>query len=304
MLVAYRIQSIAGRDLVHIDDFGKMTPAEQRERVDEVKRWAAAHHGRTESDLILESLRTTHDWGDFNQAMDRAREQKVVAAAPILLSRLDDPDFSAGRMFLLMYACELDSARAIAKSRTLVHDEDDHVRAVAAQILLSQSGADADLAIETLSDMQREHPEQSPATVSFDRLMNIGKPEAIELAATALRPQAFPSGGDDPLHMAQRLILAGREPALAYVIGLLHQSDFKVWVTPQPGAKQIQVSVQNKTANDLAAWRRDIKSLSYTASEEEFGRRRAEMEEWLREQFALIQAGKPSEIVASARSPR
>ena len=295
MLVAHRIQDIAGRDLVHLDDFGKLSEAEQRERAAAVARWARAHHGWTVHQLTLDCLATADEWSDFVSAVNQARQDSISAAGPIVLSRMDH--FGRGRSILLQDACALDSASAAARSRGLLQDADSEVRLAAARILLRRGGEDAARGVEGVRGLKQADPYRYWAVETFYDLLASGRPDAVELAATALRENPYWRGGDEAMRMAQRLFLLGRPEALSYLESQLWNPVTVTWVADTSGKLTVGVSLQDRTANDLTLWRKDMKPLSPTAPEKERFQRRMELVTWLHDQFAAIDAHRPNDIV-------
>jgi hypothetical protein len=230
----------------------------------------------------LETLRETKDSEYFLRAAREAAELRLIEALPPMRRRMRDFPQLQEKLVYLWYMADTD--KVVPYARPWLNCDDEEARFWAAFILLRQGDKrPRTLAIRRLARaFERGEGRGRYWLMAVEPLLAVESDEAHELACRVLSHEDFTPwshGGGVVLH---QLLLAGRTECLDYLLRMLASQE-------TAGANR---PVCDRIAQLICQWRTDDCSYDPSASIAERERVRQELAEWLKNQFAMIKAGR------------
>lgn len=314
--VASLVNAVARRDLADLRRFDRLDAAGREQAIAEMLEWCRAHESMSPEQLILETLRTADDYGEFSQAADEgvaARHESILDPLLARFARHDelnkeqdrkpkDPDVvdfggrgpPDWRDDIARWAFELDTPKAADPARRWLGHPDEDVRFHAALILLRHGDRTQLEGLDQLEAILARRNSTESYARALGVLLATGDERALKVACRALENEEIDLtfGGDT---IVRRLFLAGRAEARDFLVAALDATTTDD--DPFSGSRADEV------AELLADWRRDEFEFNRDAPAAERAQKRAELKQWLARQFDLIHAGKPPEIPADAGDP-
>ena len=297
------VNEAAGSKIAQLQD--SFTPDEKKQAVDKVLAWCRENGSKSFESRILDTLSTTKTWGDFAHAASLAIQQKIPAAAPVMEKRLTDFPSNQGDILEMCY--DLDSPDAVP----FAHDwlaangkvgdaswaGEDTTRFWCAMMVLraGKPGAEKPEGLDVMKALLAKENSADWYPFAFDLLMSLKTKEATDIAAGALKKEN--SSGFNT-EMARALFLAGRKEALDYLLAWLDNNGDggTSWTSGSGGEKTVKLETGDNAASAIAGWRTDKYSYDEFRPVEQRRADREKLKQWLKEQFALVQAGKQPAI--------
>lgn len=303
------IDDDAGSNIADLDSSAR-TPQGRQQAVDKVLAWCKANASKSLETRLLDTLTTTKDWNEFARVAGQAVREKIPAAAPVMQKRL--PDFDASHredMLEICYALNSPDAVPIARDWLAAHpapaagagdDADETVRFWSAMLVLRASKPEAPEGLDVLKAILAGKNAAQWYPHAFELLMALKTPEAADIAAGALKAV----GRSDDFFTAEitkDLFLAGRKEALDFMLAWLDDNgEAGTSWTQNSAGEQVSVKLVNgdNAAMVIAQWRTDKYSYDITTPAQQRKAGREKLKPWLKDQFALVLAGKQPEAIS------
>jgi hypothetical protein len=281
--VAWLINEAAHRSLVRGED----GEADRRA----VLQWCRDNAGKSARDLLEATLMQSKEWRDVDRAASRLAEIDKFRAASLLADRMKD--FEDHRDDVVYFCYRREVKEFVERARGWAKDADEQVRGWASLILL-RWGDRANLeGLEPMRTLLAEDDGSLWTPRAIDALIEIGRPQTLDLACELLHKQRFNSD-----EAVRGLLLAGRREALDYLVGKLESEQGSGSAWGERDGKQVsrELVVGDRAAQTVAGWRGERYSFDILDPDDVRKGKRGELKAWLREQFGLIQQGRTSEL--------
>jgi hypothetical protein len=285
------INAAAKRDLAQLPAFEAADAAGRARHLESIVAWCRANSGKSPADLVRQTIATTKDLGQLQGAGREAIRLKDERALPVLIGRLKD--FPRQREDVVRLVYGFNDPAALRDAREWAKDADEGVRFWAALVLV-RHGRRTDLeGLRELRPILERDDGSRRCVEAFDALMDTGMLPAVDLAAGILAKPRFEIRGSGAA--VHRLFLKGRREALDYVLeGLEKRGDGGVSSGQYRGKPVERKQVEGDAYADMVVrWQLGNKSYDVLAPDAVRAAERRRLAAWLRQQFALIQAGKP-----------
>ncbi len=267
------------RYLESLDQEGK------RQYLKTIAAWVDTHAQLTRRAVLLESLRSAKMQGDFFVAAQELAVLGAKEAAPIIIQRFNDisenPQETSSVAMLLYH---LDPQSAAAPARAWLKSDGYHLKFWAAMILVHSGNKNADEGWPELLSVLKEHNNNQYVPHAFDVLLASNRQDARAFAVSVLKNRELMQW--DGASYVHRLLLAGCKEALDYQLELLDNA-------MDAGGG---FTMGDRAAAGMSRWRNDKYVYDKKTPPEQRAAEREKLKQWLTDQFALIQAGRPSEI--------
>ncbi|MGD0089898.1 MAG: hypothetical protein ABSE73_08250 [Planctomycetota bacterium] len=300
------VNDAAHRDLAELGAYFALDDAGKKQHIQKILDWCKTNSAKTREQLLLEVLETSKDWREVGRGAGEAVRGKVVKAFPLLARRMSD--FPKNRADIAELCCALEAPEAAAEARKWLKDANATVRFYAALILIRSSPQGAKP--EGLDELQEllNRPEEKGEMNAFnakeffpcaiDGLLAAKHEAALKLACSILdQPDFVKTPSARPV--VQRLFLAGRQEALDFMLQHLDNADSTGKENGEWKGQKVEraLIVGDDIAKAIAHWRQDNGYHYETlAPDDERAKEREALKGWLKEQFALLKAGKNPEM--------
>jgi hypothetical protein len=288
--VANLVNDTAKRDLADLPAYNDHDAAGRKAHLDKILAWCKANANKTREQLLLDAL-ATGDGEDFANAAGELVADKNAKALPILIARMKD--FKDAQGEIVEWCHDLDSAEAAKPAREWVQSKDVKTRFWAALILLRHGDKKKSEGLEPLRDILGKDDGTHYYPRALDDLLAAKTKEALDLAAGIIERPHF--GSDHNIGpVLHRLLLAGRQEALDYLLARLDNTESAGTSSGKYKGKEVERKqiVADNIAGEIAGWRTDKWEYESLAPAKERKAQREMLKTWLKEQFALIKAGK------------
>lgn len=291
--VAEVVNDAVRRDLVDVSAFGSLDESSRKEAIAKLLDWCQQNHGKTPDTLTTDALVSARDWQEFERAIGRAVQHRVVAAAPIIAGRIKD--FGTGNQEEIAQGCfALNAPEFLSIARAWANDghQPEGMRFWSA-LGLVQGGGDADrrAGVGVLQPILAKDTKLERYALALDTLLASGDETARQLACGALRKPDVLVAGDNGA-MAVKLFLAGRPEALAALLRWLDDASAR----PDGDFRRGDGTVADGVAQWAGKWRLDKYTYSLEAPAEERRREQESLKDWFKAQFGLVKAGKKTDL--------
>ena len=280
--------------LVALGDFDPADRESARAANDSLTKltaWIRDHSGATREQRLLEVLRTTTSVADFDKAAEELAVLKNPAAAEVIRKRCDELQGTDTyqtvqiKAYLAMLLYHLDPAGTVTLARTWLGHDDYHLRFWAAMILVHGGDKEKGEGWPELLAILKEHDNNQYVPHAFDELLASKRADARAAAVAELKnPEIMDYV--QPEEYVRRVILAGMKEGLDYQLAALDDQT----------AGRANMIKADLAASAMNNWRTDNYRYNSQAPADRRAAERAKLKQWLIDQFALIQAGKPSAI--------
>ncbi len=292
--VAIVINDTAKRDLSHLEVFDRLDEEERKKHLETILDWCRRNAGRTEKDLLVESLAEVKDWRDFEKAARFAVQKHVVETLPVIAGRLKDFPHRPGDLIEICYY--LDTDKAAPYARKLLTSEDQDVRFWSALILLRHGDRTK---MEGLPELEAVLAKDEGRgwdlyPKAIEPLLAAKSDRAAALACGILKKEHFGLPDGSSGRILQRLFLAGQQECLDFLVSKLDSETPAGSIVGRRDGKNVERSrvEGDGAAETIAAWRGGRSEYDDLAPDDDRRTQRRQLKEWLKEQFALIKAGK------------
>ena len=289
--VANLVDGAAKRNLAQLRTFTALDEQGRRKHLDAILDWCHRNAGKTGTNLLLQSLASTQNVNEFLRAANEAGEKRLLDALPILMRRFGD--FGRCQADVAEICCRLDSADAAAPARKWLTSEDERVRFWSALILLQHGDKSKSEGLAELEPILAKDEGWYRYPHAVDPLLSTKNEKAVDLACGILKKQGFRLNlSSGPI--LQRLFLAGRQEALDYLLAKLESEKPSGTASGAYDDKEVERSLVegDRTAAIVAFWQSDGATFDTLAPDDQRRARRKLLQDWLKEQFALVRAGK------------
>jgi hypothetical protein len=285
------INAAAKRDLAQLPAYEAADAAGRKRHLEGMVAWCRANSGKSPAALVRQTIAATKDLGQLQAACREAIRTKDASALPVLIGRLKD--FPRQREDIVRLVYGFNDPAAAPNAREWVKDADDGVRFWAALLLVRHGRRTEREGLRELRPVLASDDGSLRYVEAFDALMDTGMLDAVDLAAGILAKPHFEIHGSGAA--VHRLFLKGRREALDYVLaGLEKQGDGGVSSGRYKGKAVERKQVEGDAfASLVVRWRKGNESYDVLAPDAARAAERRRLASWLRQQFALIQAGKP-----------
>ena len=290
--VAEIVNATAKRDLADLGAFNRLDEAGRKAHLGKILDWCRANAGKSAADLSLQTLRNTKDWSEFSEAAEELVRVKNALALVVLIDRAGDFKGREGDIAELCYA--FDSAEAVAAAREWIKGKDEDARFWSALILIRHGDKAKSEGLDPLKALLAEDDGTRFFPSAIDDLLAMKNEAAAALACSILKKPRFGSEFDRG-EILLRLFLAGRQEALDYLFATLKSTESGGSASGTYKGKRVarQLTAGDELAGQVAQWRTDKWEFDTLAEPDERRQQRDDLTRWLKEQFALIKAGKP-----------
>jgi hypothetical protein len=299
-VVADLIFKISHKDLADLNNFEKLDNSAKQKKVDSLIKWCDDNANIKNSDLILDILKTTKVWKEFQSAMNYGLKDSVYTMIPILIKRLNDfpvkYEWPSPQGKIANVVFQLSSKDQLETARQWQSTTDQWVQLFSSLILLKFGDIEKLEGLKVLKsvldscDGTTWYPDALPV------LIEIHKPETMELANGILIKRGF----KDKFYwgyysiLLRKLVLAGSDKALKFMIdGLENTTKDEGWSAVNKN--KILLHSENY-AETASSWHIDNYEYSMEYPVEKKIKLCKELSKWVQEQFNLIKEGKPHQI--------
>jgi hypothetical protein len=300
--VARLVDSVAKHDLARLGTFTGLDETGRRRHLDEIVEWCRRNAKMSERELLFKSLAETWSWHEFKMAADAAVERRLAGTLPILVRRCGDFERCQDAMVELCF--RLDSADAAVPARKWLTSKDENTRFWSALILLQHGDQTKPEGLAELEPILAKDEGWHYYPHAIEPLLSTKNDRAVRLACDILKKNGFHCHDLSSGPILQRLFLTGRRECLDYLLVHLESE------TPSGSAsgiyrgKEVERSLVegDREAFLVAFWRTSNAEYNVLAPVEDRSAQRKQLQNWLKEQYALIQAGrKPGMTVLPLR---
>jgi hypothetical protein len=294
--VAEILNEAAHRELAMLDRFNALDSQGKQAHLESLISWCRDNAGKTRAQLVLQTLRDSRDWDEFEQLLNVAVERKLTAAHPVIAQRLGDFPNRDGDLVEACYA--LNTPEAASDARRWIESTDEMTRFWAALILVKHGDTSKGEGLDVLGEFLANDKEGYDFRHAVRPLLAAKTEPAARLAAAILPKLKFHPSSFGAEAILQRLFLAGRSECLDFLVEKLdseepHSTHHGAW-----NGEEVKRSIVlgDHIAAIVNGWRTDKSEFDSLAPDmmRRAGRTKAKV--WLKEQFALIRAVKPHQI--------
>ena len=293
--VAGIINSAASSNLVDLGKFQTLDNEGREEYVRKIEQWCKNNAGKTKDELIVSTLKTAKDWGEFSKSMEDAAQSQGCCklAIPVMVERTKD--FPKNKTKIAEMIFNMNSPDTASVARKWMTDPEDGVRFWASLILLQLGDREK---MEGLPELKKILDSDNACIwypQAVDVLIATKKEDAMVLACGIFKNKSFMRNFQFNTAI-QSLFLAGRQECLDFLL------------------ENLSASSDSQTAYNVAfmlfGWGApnfDLINLPPNATEEQRAPKRKALAEWLTTQFGAIKRGEPSQIKikpAKSSSPK
>ena len=307
--VANLINNAAKRDLAELQKYFSLDADGKKKHIAGILDWCKANAGKTRDQLLMEIIGQSKDWREFENASKEAIQLHLADVQPAMLKRTADFKDRAGDFAELCYHTDDPAAAAAAREWLKLPapvgkknvDAGDKQHFWAALILLRFGDKDK---LEGLAELKTVLDKDDGSywyPRAIEPLLATKKEEAMKLACTIFAKPRFDFSWSGKA-VAHRLLLEGREECLNFLLEKLDSTKDSGSRSGEWHGKNVQrKNVEgDKIAELLAELRTDNFKYDSMAPDEDRANAREKLKPWLKEQFALIKAGKKSQIKEKA----
>jgi hypothetical protein len=306
--VAALVNEIAGQNLCDPQKFVDLTEEDKRVVAERVTVWARKNAGKPHVQLLMETLKGTHSWEEFEKTARELVSSKAPEALPVLVARRDDfptqrfiPGFfdgsTSGEIARFVHDYETDATLPIA--RQWARDADPLIRFWAALILVERGDREDGEGMAELRSVLKEDRDLMIFAGAIDPLLASGKPEARALAESVLDAPQFGQRGwwGQSNGVLQHLFRAGSDRTKDYILRELDDETGTGGSTQgihqsQPVGRLIEK--RDEMGVMIASWTSGAIRYDRAADTETRHAVRERLKAWIEEQFAAIKAGHPA----------
>lgn len=297
-LVAELINDAAKRDLAQLEVYTALDEAGRRRHLAGVTQWCLDNAELSRQDLLLKTLLESKNAGEFEQAAAEAATERIADALPVIVQRMDEFETRQGDLIKLCY--HLDSADAVPHARRWLHSEDEDARFWASLILLRHGNKQQAEGLRELAGVLEEDDGSYWYPRAIEPLLATKNDEALTLACGILQKERFEVSDFEANPILHRLLLAGRQEALDYLVAQLSSNEASGTIYGTREGKEISQPLQvgDRAADIITDWRTDGVAFDELAPQAERQAARRALAKWIQDQFSLIKAGKESSLRA------
>ncbi len=289
--VADLVNAAAKRDLADLATYFRLDPAGKQAHLEKVIGWCKVNAGKSEEELLLDVVTTAPSREEFYSAAQELIAAKKTRVLPPLLKRMKDHRDEARIIAELCH--RLDAPETASPAREWVKGDDQTVAFWGSLILLRHGEKTKKEGLEPLRKILEKDDGEILYPRALDTLLATKDPAALDLAAGILGKHHF---GTRPNRAAvlHRLFLAGRPEALDYLLAGLDSKDEGGTSFGKYKGQEVQRKLTrgDEFAGDVSEWRTEGPGYERMAPDEDRAKQREALKGWLKEQFALIKAGK------------
>ena len=291
--VASTIRSVAKKELVDLRAYNAADADGRKQMIAAAMKWCDDNAGKTNKQLVLESLRTANDFRVFEPAAREAVGNAYKEALPIFVRRIDEFEYS--RDDIVEFCHGMNLAEAAPHARKWLKDAEAGVRFWAALVLLRHGDRRKMEGLTELAEILRQDDGTDWYPRAIEGLLATGDERAVQLACGVLKKKEFEADWRNE-GVIQRLFLAGRRECLDYLLKNLDSTEVRgsSWTD----GKEHNVTAADEAAELIAGWRTDSYSYDDAAPASVRAKQRRQLREWLKAQFRLIEAGKKPNMTA------
>lgn len=287
--IADIINDVAKRDLANLEKFTRLSDKGRKLHIQQMISWCEENASKTKKDLLLDTLRKTDDWVEFDIAASEASEAGIDEILPIIEKRL--ADFSDKSSNLAAHIYTLNSRAAVTLARQWVNHQDEGTRFWSALILIRYGRQDENEGLDVIKLILNKDDGDNWYPRAIEGLLASKFEPAMQLADGILKKSKFDlQWNGNPVLI--RLFLAGRKNAYAYIIKQFDSND--------PGTFE-NTLIADEITEIVAGWRNNKHEYDTSWPNGRKMKYRNELKAWLKAQFSLIQKGENSEINAELR---
>jgi len=295
--VAAVVNDTAKRDLAQLGRFEKLDTEGRQAHLETLLAWCRDNAGKTSAQLVLQTLGDSRDWHEFQRAATEAVHTKLMAAHAVLGRRI--VDFPRLQQFVAEFCYLLDVPESAADARTWIRSADKGTRFWAALILLKHGDTAKQEGQDVLAEVLAKDDGSDFYPRAIDPLLAAKTESALTLALGILRkPRFFDHFNFHTSDVLHRLFLTGRRECLDFLLQKLdlegsdsHAHGERYGVRVERG-----LGMGDWTAEFVMSWRIDEVRYQNLAPDNERRAAREKIKTWLKEQFTLINEGKPHQI--------
>lgn len=290
------VNGVAKRDLAQLQTFAQLDELGRLRHINAVLEWCHRNAGKPGKELLLESLVDAQTWGEFNRSADEAAEKHLAEALPIFVRRLGD--FKNRQDDIVELCYRLGSADAAPPARKWLASENETVRFWSALILLRHGDRTKPEGLAELTPILAKDEGWHYYPPAVEPLLATKDETAVTLAYGILRKEAFRGQYASQSPVLERLFLAGRQEGLDYLLTHLESENPCGSAAGTFGGKEVRRSLVegDRMAAVVATWRSDGAEFDVLAPDDVRRAKRELLRHWLKEQFALIHAGKKPDM--------
>lgn len=291
--VAEIVNEVACHDLSGLAAYYRLGEAGKKRHLDRIVAWCKARADRTERQVLTERIEKESDWDELRDLVDRTYKLGGIDLVPLVLRR--EADFPKQQRFIVELCYCIAGARVVPQARRWLKDKETGVRFWAALILLKHGDRATLEALAELKAITEARQGAGWAAYALEDLLETQREEAIALACTMLEQADFSPHDEPALH---RLFLAGRQECLDYLLRTLDSPKITGSVTGEWQGKEVTrpTGPADHVAHSILHWRTGHFEYDELAPADVRRRKREDLKAWLRQQFALIKAGKKPQM--------
>ena len=294
--VANIINGAAKHDLAQLSKFSVLDKQGRQRHIDSILDWCRRNARKSEKELLLQSLAEAKTWREFKQAADETAEDRLTEALPTFVRRFADFDRCQGDIAEL--CCRLDSPDAVAPARKWLTSEHESIRFWSALILLRHGDQTKPEGLAELEPLLAKDEDCYWYPNAIEPLLATKNEKAVALAYGFLKKNSVHWLAEYLSQILERLFLAGRQEGLYSVLAHLESEKPDGNTSGTYDGKEVQRSLVegDHTATIVTTWQTGDKTFDLLLPDDVRRSQRKQLRRWLKEQFALIQAGKKPDI--------
>lgn len=296
--VAEIVNKVALRDLAKLDAYSDLDETGRIAHLDGLLVWCRENAGTTRSELLLQTLANSVEWHEFQAAAQEACRIKLTSAHPVIAKRM--PNFEKFEDEIGEICHALNAPESVVDARLWSKSSKRELRFWAALILLKHGDKSKSEGLDTLAKVLADDNGSELYPVAIGPLLENKSEAATKLAVAILTKPAFEMEDGQSQQVLLHLFMSGRREALDYLLEkLASRQDRGTRVSMQNGQRLERKHVEGDVvANAVTQWRTDEAHYDSMAPDEVRRAAREKIKTWLKEQFALVQAGKPTDLKA------
>ncbi|MFN0128517.1 MAG: hypothetical protein ACKV19_17730 [Verrucomicrobiales bacterium] len=303
-LVAELVNAAAMRTLIDLNGWSSLDPAERDVRVENVTAWAKSMNGKTIEEVLQINMREASILEEWDRAASVAARSKEASLMVDLLAGAEKFPEHKGRIAELCF--QHGDPSAVRSARLWMKVGEPSAKLYSALILLRHgSSEEKQNARNTLSTILGGEWDEELVFNGTEPMLSLNDEGVTAILCRVLRRNELDWNWTGAA-LAHRLFLTKHPDALTAIAEVLNstedvEEETGVWQTQQVKRQRTR---GDRIAESLARMRKDYEFPGFAPDTERADARQAFIA-WLKEQAALLTAGKPTpELMTEAPSIR
>ena len=306
-VVADLLFRITNMDLADLKKFEYCSSKEKKTKIDSILKWCDANANMSKEELLLDILKNSKNWTEFESAMNKAVKDTLKSVVDILIKRF--PDFKEDKEFwyrkwptkqsyIAKNVFFLGTKDQVAISRKWQKEPDNWVKLYSSLLLLKYGDIATMEGFNTLTSIIDSCDGSDWYPDAINILIGLHSKEAMNLAESFIDnnrfKEAFYISYNE--YTINKLLLAGSEKALKFMVDGLENTKINIYLSK---SNNLNLLYCDNYVDIAIKWHPNNIVYNLDLPVEKRAKISNDLSKWLQEQFKLIKEGKESNIKSS-----